>query len=219
MIWDLRFDGLTDLERKELEDLTSATGGMLRTFTFLDPYDNLLPNSEDYLANTWQKDAGLIITPGQTDPYGTQRASLLSNPTNLSREMYQLLPLPCSFQFISSLYLRAGSQAGASLRIGAVSQPGSHDLIVHTEWNRYDIRNSSSSSDEALLVGVQLPPNTEVTMFGFQLEPTLVATDYKATSGQGGIHERCRLASDRLQWVTAGVNNHSVELSVVTIQQ
>ncbi|MCC6364700.1 MAG: hypothetical protein IT165_14360 [Bryobacterales bacterium] len=215
-VWDLTFQGLTDLERKAVEDLASATSGMLRSFTFLDPYDNLLPMSEDYQASVWQKDAGLIITPGQADPYGTHRASLLSNPTNVSRRLYQLLPIPCSFCFVSSVYLRTSVPAKTSLRIGALSEPTTQDFDTLTEWTRHDIHNIPSASQELLFIGVELPANTEIVIFGAQLEATLIPTDYKVTSGRSGVHESCRLGSDRLQWTTFGINNHSITLSVVT---
>lgn len=214
--WELSFHGLTDLERKAVEDLALASGGMLRTFTFLDPYDNLLPQSEYYLANIWQKDAGLVVTPGQTDPNGAQRASLISNPTNIGRRLYQLLPIPCSAHFVSSVYVRANTPATISLLIGPPSELHLQDFDALAEWTRRDIHHIPSGSQELLLIGIQLPANTEIVIFGCQLEVTLVPTDYKVTSDHGGVHEGCRLASDRLQWTTSGINNHSITLSVVT---
>ncbi|MCZ2155377.1 MAG: hypothetical protein LC114_15990 [Bryobacterales bacterium] len=215
-VWSLSFQGLTDLERKSVEDLASASSGMLRTFTFLDPYDNLLPQSEHYLASVWHKDAGLVVTPGQTDPYGTHRASLLSNPTNLSLRLYQVLAIPCSFRFVASIYARANAPATTSLLIGADSELNSRDFATLPEWTRHEIHNNPSDSQDLLLIGIHLPENTEIVIFGSQLEATLVPTDYKVTSDHSGVHEGCRLASDRLQWTTSGIDNHSITLSVVT---
>ncbi|MBV6430868.1 MAG: hypothetical protein IANPNBLG_00988 [Bryobacteraceae bacterium] len=217
--WDLNFQGLTDAERQAVEDLALAAKGMLGTFTFLDPYDNLLRFSEDYLASVWQSDAGLTITPGVPDPYGTQRAAVLSNPTNLSRRFYQLLPVPCYFHYTFSVYMHSTMPTAPSILMGPPSDPQSRECNTHAEWKRQEVHNAPSTSEEPLLTAIELAANTEIVIFGPQLETTLVPTDYKATSDQSGVHEYCRLGSDRLQWTTSGADNHFIALSIVTTHQ
>ena len=77
--WDLDLRELSSSERGAVEALFVASEGRLRSFTFLDPADNLLEQSEALTNAAWSKDPFLAATAGIGDPLGTQRATHLVN--------------------------------------------------------------------------------------------------------------------------------------------
>ena len=77
--WDLDLGELSSSEREAVEALFVASEGRLRSFTFLDPADNLLEQSEALTNAAWTKDPFLSVTAGIGDPLGTERATHLVN--------------------------------------------------------------------------------------------------------------------------------------------
>jgi len=57
--WDLDLESLTSAEWNAMAALFQAAEGQLGTFTFLDPFGNLLSWSEALSASVWAADAGL----------------------------------------------------------------------------------------------------------------------------------------------------------------
>jgi len=68
--WEIDLESLTNGEWSAMAGLFQATEGQLGTFTFLDPFGNLLSWSEAPGAAAWAKDAGLRLTTGVADPQG-----------------------------------------------------------------------------------------------------------------------------------------------------
>ncbi|HOK48045.1 MAG TPA: hypothetical protein PLK67_19010, partial [Bryobacteraceae bacterium] len=66
--WVLELKGLADSEWEAIENLFEVVEGRLGTFTFLDPFGNLLSWSEDLSAAVWQKSQGVSIAKGYEDP-------------------------------------------------------------------------------------------------------------------------------------------------------
>src|SRR5580658_3468215 len=78
--WKLSYQDLTNAEVQNLSNLFAASQGEFAAFAFFDPLANLLGWSENFLQPGWQ--LGLLETAaGATDPFGTQRASVVENPS------------------------------------------------------------------------------------------------------------------------------------------
>ena len=77
--WEMHAKGLTAVEWGAIETLFQATSGMWQTFTFLDPAGNLLAESETFGGSAWMNGALIDLTPGVADPFGTTRATMVTN--------------------------------------------------------------------------------------------------------------------------------------------
>jgi len=89
--WELHLRQLTNAERATVQTFFDSVEGRLKWFTFLDPTDNLVARSQDFGAAIWVKDAGMIISGGQSDPLGSTSATLILNSGVVARRMTQRL--------------------------------------------------------------------------------------------------------------------------------
>lgn len=214
--WRLRLRDLDDNERAALEALFNATHGMLDTFTFLDPMDNLLVYSEDFTAGSWAKDPGIVLMPGVPDPLGTVRATRVMNTAQAPGRLYQTANIAGWFYYTFSLHLRSSTNAVATLLLGPASTPAGKQHAAGQAWERILHSGKVASQEQAAVAGVELAPGGEVDLFGCQMEAQLTASEYKKTAAAGGIYTRARFAHDELTWTTTGAGQHSTNLTVVS---
>ena len=77
--WELRATGLTLNEWTAIDTLFQAVTGRFATFTFLDPFGNLLLRSEEFGDPAWDNSPLIQLTAGVSDPLGTTRATQVVN--------------------------------------------------------------------------------------------------------------------------------------------
>lgn len=212
--WQCLLRGLTDSERVAVQQLFDSVKGRYGKFTYLDPFGNLLAQSDNYAAAVWLKDAGLVLTSGLPDAFGTLQATRVSNPTGTARSMRQGVPAPAAFGFTLSVWIRAQTSAVASLELGGSVDLLRKDILCGPAWERVSMTGTSSSQEEQTLAGVSLPSGSEVEVCGWQLEPTLQAGTYQRTTAATGVFSNCRFLQDELRWTSEGPNNHSVKIMI-----
>src|SRR5579884_4400807 len=66
--WSLAYQGLTAEELASLTNLFASCQGRVRSFTFIDPTDNMLLQSATLTAPPWTASPGSQITPNAADP-------------------------------------------------------------------------------------------------------------------------------------------------------
>jgi hypothetical protein len=213
-IWHLQYRSLTDEERATLSDFYRSTGGCLRTFTFLSPFENLLSHSS-LTSVDWSTDAQLSIQAGEADPSGSTSAVRVSNPSLIAGRLRRNLEAPGWWRYTSSIYVR--SQQAAALRLNAISGSGSASVrcISGAEWARSSFTFASLSPSSVLETEIEIQPLTEVYLYGPQLEVSAVATIYKPTEDRGGIYSNCRFLHDTLRWQTEAPNCHSTTVDIM----
>lgn len=216
--WRFKLRGVTHAERAAIDTLFGAVEGRLRTFTFLDPMDNLLRQSEDFGGASWATDAGITISGGVSDPWNTTRAFVLANTTGIDRRMVQTLAAPGWRTYCLSVYLRSSVGVTVGLVLGPASQPGVHAVKADTQWRRVEVSGGAWGTEESIVCGLHLYAGTSVEATAFQLEPHKAATSYKRTQLKSGLHPAARFDQDVIRWRVLGPDNHETELSIISPQ-
>ena len=212
--WELEFTGLAAQEWNAIESLHESVEGRLKSFTFLDPTDNLLAWSEDLTAGVWSKDAALQLSANVTDPKGTLRATRITNPTQFPLTIQQALEVPGWFQYCLSVYVRSEqsveiglvrSSAGGTETKGCGAGPG---------WRRVEHPSKMADSSELVSFGMEIPGGAAVDVFGLQLESQTGASKYKKTLARNGVYPEAWFQEDVLSVETDGPDRHSCRLRI-----
>ena len=117
MQWQMQLSGLAQEEWAAVDALFEAVEGRLGAFVFLDPFGNLLKWSESLDASVWTKDAGIQLSSGVADPFGSVRATRLTNAGGGEQGIRQTVNVPGSFQYCLSVWARSGAPNRARLFI------------------------------------------------------------------------------------------------------
>lgn len=212
--WRLDFAGMTDEEWNAIRSLFEASEGRLRTFTFIDPFDNLLRSSEDLGAAAWLKDAQLALAAGAADPFGGTAATRVVNQGAEAQVIEQELPVPASFHYSVSAYARsddAESRVALFARAGATTV--SKEFAIGPVWRRIDHSMQPGEAEQAVRFGVSVPGGAAVELYGLQVEAQSGPSSYKRT-GSGGVYVNARFAEDVLTVNTDGPGLHSASVRI-----
>src|SRR5690349_7261825 len=109
--------------------------GPLRAFTFIDPTDNMLVSSSDLTATNWQRGAIQII-PGAADPNGGNEGFVLTNVSQASQEIVQILTVPAHYQYCLSAYVTSVQEGSIVLSRNGTSASNSTVVPVASDWTR-----------------------------------------------------------------------------------
>jgi hypothetical protein len=213
--WELSYAGLTDQEWGAIRELFEACEGRLETFTFVDPFANLLKSSEDLGAAVWLKDAGLGLAAGIADPLGGSGATRITNQGAEARAIWQELPAPASFRYAVSAYARCDAGARLTLFAEAGATKASKEFAIGPEWRRIVHSAQPGGTEEEVQFGVIVPGGAAVDVFGLQVEAQPGASAYKR-SGAGGVYVNARFAEDVLTVNTDGPGLNSARVRIRT---
>jgi len=206
--WDLPVEGLSNVEWQAIQDLFTATEGRLKSFVFLEPAENLLAWSQKYTEAVWVK-SGVSVAESIGDPFGGTEASRLTGPGSLT----QTLAIPASFRYAASVWART-SASGAALELtdGAGAQK-SIAVGANNQWRRYSLSTAWASAAETVVFRLAVPAGA-VDIYGAQLEAQPLASFFKKTLAQGGVHPGARFSSDSLGDRATGPGEHSGTISI-----
>lgn len=212
--WRLELSGLTDAEWNAIETLFEAVEGRLGSFTFLDPFENLLSWSEDLSATAWVKGAGLVVVAGVEDPLGTARAARVTNQDALAQSIAQSVNGPGWYQYCFSVWAR--SEAPATVTVFQRTQTASASKVVQIGpvWKRLEYGVKLAATEDAVDFGVTIEASGAVELFGFQAEAQVGASDYRKTTARSGVQESASFVDDVLTRTTEGIDNNSCILRI-----
>lgn len=213
--WRLTLNSLRNEERLAIDSLFSECCGSLKTFTFLDPSDNLLRHSEDYQQTVWTRTGGLTVMAGQADPWNSARASRVTNPSVTEQRLSQVLPVPSSYYYHFSVFMRAAVPVSVGIEIGAAGGAIRQDVAVDGTWRRYSVAGTPGGLTGEVEARIYLASGASVEISGAQLEAQAGRSHYRATGANGGVHEEARFSSDRLTWTTYAENVHGTVVEIV----
>jgi hypothetical protein len=214
--WRLQLQNLTDTERAALQAFFDSAEGRLKSFTFLDPTDNLLARSEDLSAPVWIKDPGISLTTGQSDPAGGVNAVEALNSGIVPGRITQSVAAPGGFHYTLSLYCKTAVVGTIAVLKGPPGATVVESHGVTPQWRRITTSGQITSSSETYEAGIELLPGQAVTLFGFQLEAQRVASEYKTTLDKTGVHPKCRFDGDEIVWRVEDVNSSATTLQLVS---
>lgn len=216
-LWELHYLGLTDAEWRAIADLFEAAEGRLRSFTFLDPAGNLLTYSDDLTAAAWEADALLSLTPAVPDPYGTSRATRVTNTAQIPQRIQQYREIPANFHYCFSVYARSGQAVTVRLERSSDSRWDSTAREVTPNWRRLVSSGNLGATEVGVSFGVELEPGATVELFGFQLEPQPAASKYRATKSRSGVYRNARFAEDNLRLITEGPQSTATVVRIASM--
>jgi hypothetical protein len=214
--WQLRYSDLTDGERSAIEGLFAAAQGQLNTFTFLDPTDNLLMWSEDWMQTVWTADPLLQVAGGVQDPFGGNSAMRLTNTAQTVQQIIQSTNGPSSFVYCFSVYVRSSVPATIQLVVTATGETALTAVATSASWRRATASGSLSVQHDGISFGVQLPAGAQVDAFGAQVEAQPGAGLYKKTLDLAGVYSSTRFSSDLLAATATAPNQNSCQIGLIS---
>ncbi|MDA1312497.1 MAG: hypothetical protein O2968_04090 [Acidobacteria bacterium] len=206
--WALQYDQLSDPEWQAIEDLFVEVNGRLGTFLFLEPGANLVSWSELLSEAVWLKDPGVSFLENQPDPLGGTLATRLTN-SGATESFRQGLNIPASYRYAGSVWART-ADSGVELRVDDDGPNAAKTVIDSSNaWKRYEARYDHVSASAFTVLRIEMPPGTQVEIFGPQLEAQPAASVYKPTGQQAGMYPAARFDQDALADRAEGVGLHS----------
>lgn len=213
--WELRFSSLSNSERAKLEEFFGAVEGRLKSFTLLDPTENLLRWSTDLNASVWTADPQLSVTGGVTDPAGGTCAFRLSNAGALSQSIRQTLDAPAWFRYCFSVYARSSAPSRLTMFRAAGGEEQAEEHAVRPVWTRLTLTGAGSSTEESVVFGLRLGQGASTEVYGLQVEAQPAPSAYRKTTSRNGIYAAARFDEDVLSITSDGPQQHACTVRIV----
>jgi hypothetical protein len=208
--WSLRYTDLGDSETKALTDLFTGCSGRYGSFLFVDPLANLLGWSEDLSRPDWQL-GSVSQSNGIADPWGTQRASSVSNGASGSQTLSQTLSIPGAYMACFSAWVRSDAPGSIVLQ----RDDSAVTAVLSPVWRRIYVAARSSALTQSTF-SIVLAAGQTIDVFGLQIEAQPYPSIYKGTQTARGIYEETRFDQDELEIVNTAPGLSSCNLNLVS---
>jgi len=209
--WKLSYRDLVPSEVQNLSDLFTASQGGFAPFTFIDPLANLLGWSESLSQSSWQ--LGLLqTTAGVTDPVGTTRASVLTNPSAGVQSLQQSLGVPGDYVACFSAWLRSSVPGTVILQRDGTPRT----IAVGTAWQRAFVNGAGVGGAVQSTFSIALAAGQTVDIWGLQVEAQPYPSAYKQTVAALGIYPETYFANDELTITITSVGLSSCGINLVS---
>ena len=219
--WDLTFEGLTDQEMLGIAAFFQLCEGPLQPFLFLDATQNLFAYSEDYTQPAWVYNPLLTLTTGIDDPFGTNRASRLTNTSQAVLTITQTVGVPGSVECALSAYLRSGPGMTVADSVPMTRTDGSTIAIQTVQpdglWQRFSLSTlfaSSISTSCDFSIGV--PSGASLDLFGLQVDAQPLPGKYVQSTSETGVFPEARFESNSVSVISTGPGQSSLKVSVMS---
>ena len=216
MEWDIDLASLTKPEWDAMRDLFVAAEGQLGTFTFLDPFGNLLSWSEEPGAATWAKDAGLTLIGGVADPRCGMGATRVANSSGTPQSVAQTAAVPSWYRYCLSVWARSGAAEQTTLFVSAGTESAQQNMPVGPAWRRLVLGAKMTTQQGTATFGVTIPGGATVELFGLQAEAQVGASSYKATGAQSGVYANVSFLNDVLEMTSEAPAIYSCKVRIGT---
>lgn len=216
MTWEISSAALSDAEWWAIESLFNECEGRRRSFLFLDPWSNLLAESESFTASSWTRGPGIGLSEGVTSPTNQLRATQATNTAAGLQSLSQSVPVPAWFQYTFSVYARSSEPTALRLIVSTDGAAAERLFSLSSDWQRLSLFSSMNSANTSIDVALQLPAGAAVDLFGAQLEPQPAPSPYQRTAERTGRYPEARFATDTLNQVTTRPSEHSTVFRIVS---
>jgi hypothetical protein len=216
--WELSAKGLTTAEWGAIEALFQATSGMWQSFTFLDPAGNLIADSENFGGSAWTNGALISLTPGAIDPFGTTRATRVTNAGQAAEAIAQTLPVPGNFHYCLNVWAQAGSVTSVTLSISTTGGSAAKSFTLGAQWARIALSANLGQNTNSVTFGAQVSAGGAINIFGMQVEAQLGASDYKQTGTRGGVYPNARFGADTITVTAQGTDVNDAVIRIVNTE-
>lgn len=216
--WEIHAKGLTAAEWGAMEALFQATSGMWQGFTFLDPAGNLIAESETFSASAWTNGALIDLTAGVTDPFGTTRATLVTNAGAGTEGVAQTLAAPGNFHYCLSVWARTDSSTSVTLTISTPGGNATKTFALGTQWTRVSLAANLGQNTSSVTFAATLSAGGTIDLFGMQAEAQPGASDYKQTGTSGGVYANARFGADTITVTAQGTDVYDAVIQIVNTE-
>ncbi len=184
--WELQASGLTLNEWTGIDTLFQTVAGRFGTFTFLDPFGNLLLRSEEFGDPAWDSSPLIQLTPGVSDPLGTTRATQVVNAGSAAGTVTQTLAVPGNFRYTLTVWAKTTGVSNVTLSATTSGGSATRSIALTSQWQRVSLDVDLGLNTESVVFGMGLDVGAIVDLFGMQVEAQIGASDYKKTESNGG---------------------------------
>ncbi len=198
LIWQLGYTALSSQDLNLLVEHFNACQGRLQKFTFIDPTDNMLANSYDLLAPSWQCSNLVQVAANQEDPAGGSSAFTLANNAQTNQVLSQTLAVPSGYQYCFSVYILSAEPTPVQLIRGGSSTQQTAAAMASSQWIRAVSSGVLSDQGSTLTVAIGLAPGQQVSLYGPQLEAQILPSCYRPTGNTGGVYPNAHWDVDEL---------------------
>jgi hypothetical protein len=195
--WELIYQDLSPADLALLQTHFAQCSGPWQPFVFIDPTDNMLSDSSNLAAASWQLGSNVTVQPGAPDPTGSSNAFLVTNNGQIAEEVSQTLNVPAWYQYCFSVCVQSATPSQIQLTRQADTQQ-TVSLPVTTSWTRLVRSGQLATALTSFTVTVSLSPGQQVTLFGPQLEPQIAPSRYRPTLGGGGVYPKAHWSVNTL---------------------
>jgi len=213
--WELRVSSLTLSEWTAIDMLFQAVTGRFTTFTFSDPFGNLLLRSEEFGNPAWDNSPLIQLTPGIGDPLGTMRATQVVNAGSTPGAIAQTLAVRGDFRYTLSVWAKTTGVSNVTLSATTTGGSTTRSIVLTSEWSRVFLDVELGLNTDSVVFGVVLDVGAIVDLFGMQVEAQPGVSDYKKTGGSGGLHAHARFADDELNVTAKGTDVFDAVIRIV----
>ena len=214
--WELRARGLTGDEWAAIVALFRSTQGMLKTFTLLDPTENLLAASEDFSSSVWFKNPGIQLLSGVLDPLGSTRATAIANAGAILSSIGQVINAPGDYRYCFSVWLRNTAAVDVAISIASGVAQVRRTVSLTSVWQRVFISGSPAAATTQIGFALELRPGDSIEVFGPQAEAQLAPSVYRRTGAVSGLR-LVRFNSDRLTVTAQSSDVYDADIAVVSV--
>ena len=185
--WELIYQDLSPADLSLLQTHFTQCSGPWRPFVFIDPTDNMLSDSSNLAAASWQLGSNVTVQAGAAGPTGASSAFVVTNNGQMAEQVSQTLTVPAWYQYCFSVYI----QSATASEIGLIRQADTRQtdtLPITTSWTRLITSGQLTTQLTSYTVAISLSPGQQITLFGPQLEAQIAPSQFRPTLGSGGVY-------------------------------
>jgi hypothetical protein len=214
LTWELEYVELSNSDLQALEAHFANCVGPFHAFTFIDPTDNMLASSADLTSATWAIPTSVQLTAARPDPLGGTGAFTLTNNGQAAQGITQTLPVPASYQYCFTVYVRSVQSAAITLIASSTSANSTEAFSAGPSWKRLTLSVHLNDPGQSISIGLTLAAGQQADIFGPQLEAQLAPSRYRPTLQQGGVYTNAHWATNSLPVIATAPGHFSTVFSI-----
>lgn len=215
LTWQLSYTELATADVQALSEHFNACAGPFRSFTFIDPTDNMLVSTSDLTGAAWNTSSLIRVDANIADPEGGAEALTATNTGQSNQEIAQTLPVPASYQYCFSAFVRSAQPSFIEVIRRGPSVEQSANLAIGPAWTRIISSGRLDDSGTGFTIALSLAAGEQVDLYGLQLEPQIAPSRYRPT-GTGGVYTNAHWAADQLIITADAPNLFSTSFNIET---
>jgi hypothetical protein len=216
LVWQLGYTALSFEDLGLLIAHFNSCQGRLQAFTFIDPTDNMLANSSNLLASSWQCPSLIQLAGERADPNAGLSAFTVTNNAQTNQELSQTLALPAWYQYCFSVYILSATPAPIELiRSGSTGQQRT-TAMAGSQWARVVSSGALPDQGTTLTIAINLAPGQQLSVYGPQLEAQILPSRYRPTGDRGGLYPNAHWGVDELAISADAPDLFSINFTIET---